>query len=66
MKDGTPVSNNALPNYAGANTSTLHITSFSPEHDGLYMCKVSNNYCSLSSDAAKLCGRFHDVGIIHM
>lgn len=59
MKDGTPVSDISLPHCIGADTATLHFTSFSPEHNGLYRCEVSNNYnCRLLSDAANIYGKF--------
>ena len=42
--------------YIGVDTHILQITSFSPEHDGQYVCIVSNEYCSLTSKPGHLKG----------
>ena len=48
MKDGD--------NITGECTPTLHIESFSSQHDGDYVCRVSHNGFSVTSNSAKIKG----------
>ena len=59
MKDKGIISGHKLHSYDGADTPTLHITSFSPEHEGTYMCVVKNEHSDiLHSFAADLKGEW--------
>lgn len=42
--------------YTGINTDTLCISSFLPEHKGVYCCHISNEDSSVISDMAELQG----------
>ena len=48
MKDGEDITGECTP--------ILQIESFSPYHDGDYVCRVSNNGFSVTSNFAKLKG----------
>ena len=61
MKDGEEITSNNVPNCSGFNTSHLHFNYFSPEHDGKYMCIVSNEYCTLKSRPGQLQGNLSKV-----
>ena len=51
-KDGEAIIDGSLPLYYGANTSTLCISSFTPEHEGSYQCTVGcSDGCTVSSIA---------------
>ena len=61
MKDGETIADSHPLNFLGFNTSTLSITSFSPENEGSYTCVVKNEFDSLESNAANLKG---EMGVI--
>ena len=56
IKDEEAITNDSLLNFVGFNTTTLCITSFSPEHEGSYKCVVKNEYDLLESNTADLKG----------
>lgn len=53
MKDGEAIIGDG---YIGTHLPTLHITSFSQEHKGNYVCIVSSQDCSLTSKPGNLKG----------
>ena len=59
MQDEGVILGDKLNSYDGADTPTLHITSFSLEHEGTYMCMVKNEHSDiLHSSAADLKGEW--------
>ena len=53
MKDGEAIIGDG---YIGANLPTLHISNFTMEHEGQYVCVVSRQNCSLMSKPGNLKG----------
>lgn len=56
-KDGEVIIDGSLPHCDGANSDTLCIRFFKPEHEGYYQCTVGcNDGCSVQSSCAQLKG----------
>ena len=58
MKDEEKITGHNLPNCSGFATPSLHLSYFSPEHDGQYVCIIKNEYCTLKSLPGQLKGKF--------
>ena len=56
IKNGVPITDDALPNCTGASSNSLRFTILLPEHSGSYKCRVSNNKDSVESKEAELEG----------
>lgn len=57
IKDGVAFFDEMLPKCSGVNTPTLHITSFTDYHTGVYKCVVANPAGSVESKSVKLIGK---------
>ena len=58
MKDEERITDHNLPKCSGFTTPNLCLKCFSPEHEGQYMCIVSNEYCTVQSQPGQLKGKF--------
>lgn len=56
IKDGEVITDDILPHCTGSNTTTLHVSCLSAQHDGYYSCIVSNGDHQLESNPAQLQG----------
>ena len=58
IKDGDAYFGEKLSHCTGSNTSSLHISAFSPSHEGRYKCVVSNKAGSVESNTVTLSGEY--------
>ena len=55
-KDGENIEVDELNGYSGATTPDLYISSLSPEHEGSYICIVSNDFDIVNTNSANVKG----------
>ena len=55
-KDGRNIEVDKLDGYTGATTSNLCISSLSPEHEGSYICIISNDFDTVNTKSADVKG----------
>ena len=55
-KDGRKIEVDELCGYTGATTPKLHISPLSPEHEGSYICVVSNDFDIMKTNSADVKG----------
>ena len=58
IKDGDAYFGEKLSHCTGSNTPSLHISAFSPSHEGKYKCVVSNKAGSVESSSVTLSGEY--------
>ena len=56
LKDGEYINNDNLKNCTGLDTPSLHIECLSSEHNGSYMCEISNEDGNVKSDYVRVQG----------
>ena len=57
-KDGRKIEMDKLIGCTGATTPNLYISSLSPEHEGSYICVVSNDFDIMKTNSADVKGNY--------